>query len=655
MPSYTQLLAMAQQFLARQRFVEAESLYRQVLALRPRNVDALVGLGVIYNATTRHEEAIGLLKQALAIQPYSLLANASLGAACYSTKRYTEALGAFQQFLTFRPKDAAVLQNLGNTLKALDRREEAIDAFRKALDLQPDNPELYYNLANTLKEQRKFDEAIDAYQRALKLRPNFAEAHHNLASSYAAQDRLDEAVESFRMAMTLKPGYEDPISGLANVLRDVGRVEESLVFFRQYLEKRPSDAKLHSSYLLALEYLPELADEELREGYALWAKRHADFPQPTFTNSKDLHRRLRVGYLSADFRRHSVAFFLEKLLAFHDPSQVEVFCYNTNSFSDDLTERFKGYAHQWRDVALMPEQDLAVAIREDQVDILVDISGHTAGNRLLAMARQPAPVQVSYLGYIATSGLPQVGYRLTDAFADPPGMTESQYSERLVRLPSTFACFRPDDSVPDVVPPPAINTGHITFGALSVAAKLNAPLVRTWGRILKRVEGSRLILGGHGLLTNSVQNRLAAILAEEGIARNRIEFFGTQALKEYYDLHARIDILLDPFPIAGHTISCIALWQGVPMVSLAGRRYVSRLGASVLSNLNLTKLLAQSVDEYVEIAVGLAGDLPRLRELRSTMRERMLASPLMDYPTFARKMESAYRSMWCTWCSQAEG
>ena len=655
MPSYNQLLTQAQQLLMRGRNAEAEPVLKQVLALRPRNVDALVGMGLICNATNRCAEAVDYFQQALAIQPYSLLANANIGASFHRLERFDEAVRAFQQYLTYQPDTPVVLYNLGTSLRSLRRYEEAEHALRRATTLKPDYPEAFFNLANVLQDQQQFPEAVAAYHQALKLRPAYAEACNNLGHTLRKQGKLDEALAAFRKAMTINPDSPDALAGIAITLRDLGQAEDALAPFRHYLERAPHDQALFSGYLLSLEYLAEPQPQTVFDEHVRWAKRYADpekVPAAAHTNDRTPTRRLRIGYISPDFRQHAMAFFIEDLLVRHDPAQFEIFCYSTNLFTDVVTERFKQYAHHWRDVALLKDPQIAEQIRSDQIDILVDLAGHTAGNRLLALATRPAPVQATYLGYIDTTGMSQIDYRLVDEHTDPPGTTEHLHTETLMRLPRTFACYRPHADMGDVSPLPALTNNHITFGAFSVAAKMNAPLVSTWAAILARVPNSRLLLAGNGLLNASVQERIAAMMAAAGVAPHRLEFHGSRPLPEYFASHHEVDILLDPFPVAGHTITCNALWMGVPVISLAGTKYASRLGVSVLTNMNLTDLLAKTREEYIEKAITLASDLPRLQQLRSNLRDRMRNSPIMDAPAFVKNIEAAYRQMWQTWCAR---
>jgi protein O-GlcNAc transferase len=420
----------------------------------------------------------------------------------------------------------------------------------------------------------------------------------------------------------------------------------------------PEDRLAHAGLAFALAQLPHQPHNAAFEEYKRWGLRHAP-DSAASQNSRDAwptrdrspDRVLRIGYLSPDFREHSVSFFLENLIAFHNPAHVQVHCYSNLSFPDAVTERFRAMGHCWHDVPMLSDNALADLIRGEEIDILVDLAGHTNGNRLMAFAKRPAPIQVGYLGYVDTTGMSQIDYRLVDAQTDPPGMTDAIHTERLLRLPRTFACYRPPASAPPVSPLPALANGHVTFGCMSGAGKVHKSLLLSWAAVMSRTPGSRILFGSTGFASPTVQTRVLGILGNAGITADRVEFFGLQRLDAYLPLHHRFDILFDPFPVNGHTITCHAAWMGVPAVSRAGVKYVSRLGASVLFNLGLTELLAGTEEEYVEIAVKLASDLPRLAELRAGMRERMKGSPIMDYPGFAAEVEAAYREMWVRWCA----
>jgi predicted O-linked N-acetylglucosamine transferase (SPINDLY family) len=367
-------------------------------------------------------------------------------------------------------------------------------------------------------------------------------------------------------------------------------------------------------------------------------------------NDRSPQRRLRIGYVSPDFRFHPVGRFLLPLLETHDRGNFEIFCYASVDVPDALTDRCRAYTDAWRDVRDLSDEQLAQVVRRDRIDVLVDLTMHMAQNRLLLFARKPAPVQVTYLAYCGTTGLETMDYRLTDPHLDPPGGDERFYSERSVRLPETYWCYRPTIETPPVNPLPALAAGHVRFGSLNNFCKATPPTLAAWGRLLQAVPVSRLLLSARA---GSHRDRVRGLLGEQGVASERVDFVDIQPVAEYFALYQQIDVALDPFPYGGGTTSCDALWMGVPVVSLAGQTAVGRGGLSILTNVGLPDLAARDAGHYVQVAAELAQDLPRLSDLRATLRERMRNSPLMDAPRFARSVEAAYREMWRRWCHRA--
>ena len=392
-----------------------------------------------------------------------------------------------------------------------------------------------------------------------------------------------------------------------------------------------------------------VAAEHRRAGAALMALA-PNSPALPFANPRDPGRRLRVGYVSPDFRRHSVSYFLEPLLAAHDRAGFEIFCYAEVIQPDEVTARLQRHADHWLITAGMPDDALAARIRADGIDILIDLAGHTAGNRLPLFARRPAPIQATWLGYPNTTGLPAIDYRLADAISDPPGWGDALASETLLRLPGGFLCFGPPVHAPPPGVPPCLAAGAVTFGSFNNPAKISLPTIESWSAILKRLPDARLLLKSRQLVDAMTWVLLRTRFAERGIPANRVDMLGFQAdTVSHLEVYHRVDIALDPFPYNGATTTCEALWMGVPVVTLAGDRHAARVGASLLSRVGLDGLIAASRDEYVERAVDLAGDRERLAALRSTLRPDMAASSLCDATAFARGVEAAYRGIWERW------
>jgi predicted O-linked N-acetylglucosamine transferase (SPINDLY family) len=637
---------------------EAITAYRQALTLQPVYPAAHNNLGMSLYENERLDEAIAAYRQAIALQPVYPEAHNNLGAALYDKGQLDEAIAAYRQAIAFRPVYPEAHNNLGAALYDKGQLDEAIAAYRQAITHKPDFPDAHSNLGATLGIRGRLDEAIVAFRRALALQPDYPAAHNNLGTALGVKGQLEEAIAAFRQAIALQPAYPEAHNNLGNALKDKGQLDEAIAAYRQAIHFRPGYSDAHSNLVLTMHYPPGLKASVIAEEHRRWNQLHAEplrpFIQP-HTNDRTSNRRLRIGYLSPDFRCHSVAYFLEGLLEHHDPAQVEVFCYAELANPDAVTARIQQLTQHWRKTIGLADAELADLIRKDGIDILVDLTGHTANNRLPVFAHKPAPVQVTWLGYPNTTGLDSIDYRLTDALADPPGRGEEFYTEQLVRLPRSGWCYRPFGQSPPVGAPPVHDTGHITFGCFNAIPKINEALLELWAKILHAVPGSRLLLKNKALGEHSVRQRISAMLEGAGIDPARVELVGgIPDIAGHLASYGRVDIALDTFPYHGTTTTCEALWMGVPVVTLAGQTHVSRVGVSLLSNLGLAELITASPEEYVNLAAELAKDLPRLAHLRSTLRERMEQSPLMDAPGFARDIEAAYREMWWKWCDPTE-
>jgi predicted O-linked N-acetylglucosamine transferase (SPINDLY family) len=429
----------------------------------------------------------------------------------------------------------------------------------------------------------------------------------------------------------------------------LGELEEALRCYRSALALQPDLLPAHTGLLLAMHYSDGTTPQETLAQSRRFAERLPHGPAPTADRLRPSQAmgRLRVGYVSPDFREHSVAWFLEPLLAAHDRQAFEVIGYASVARPDAVTRRLLSHCHRACEVHDLSDEQLAALVREHRVDILVDLAGHTRGNRLGAFARWPAPVQVTYLGYPGTTGVPAIAYRLTDAIADPAGVTDADHSERLVRLPHGFLCYRPPSEAPPVSPGPVERAGQITFACFNNRPKITEAAVALWARLLRELPGSRLVLKSAGLSDAGGRARLLAQFDRHGIGAERLALWGmVRSPWEHLAYYAQADIALDTFPYNGTTTTCEALYMGVPVVTLAGRSHAARVGASLLTRVGLPELIAGSPDEYVACAVALAQDRARLRGLRAGLRDRLLRSPLCDAALITRSIEDAYRAMW---------
>jgi predicted O-linked N-acetylglucosamine transferase (SPINDLY family) len=443
-------------------------------------------------------------------------------------------------------------------------------------------------------------------------------------------------------------------NNLGNVLKEMRRFPDALRYLHQAIHLNPKHPSPHSNFIYALHYPHGMDVQTIFAEHIVWNARHArklGREIPPHENDRSPDRRLRIGYVSADFRRHSVAYFLQNPFLHHDPASVEIFCYSDVTRPDEFTARLRAAAHHWRETAQWERDDLVRKIREDRIDILVDLAGHTGGSRLPVFACKPAPVQITYLGYPDTTGLTAMDYRLTDPIADPVGETERFHTEQLLRLPQTFLCYSPSPDAPEVSPLPAVANGYITFGSFNALAKITPPMIAVWSDLLQQTPGSRLIIKSHsGLTEPSCRRRLLEIFASCQISADRLELHSqTPTSQTHLELYGKIDIALDTYPYHGTATTCEALWMGVPVVSLAGSRHISRVGVSLLTSAGLPQFIATSTEAYVRIATQWARDPSGLSKLRSSLRPMMQNSPLLNGRQFAHDLESAYRRVWRQW------
>lgn len=639
---------------------EAETELQQALVHAPELADAHLNLGNLRRQSGDHAGAEACYRRAIAAAPKHANAYANLGLAQAGQGKSDAALDSYLKAASLDPSLPEIQINIGKLYTGQGRHRDAEACYRRAIELAPDNAELNNNLGVALSAQQRFPEAAAALRRASQIKPDFYQAINNLGAALRNSEQLYESVLCFERVIELQPNHASAHNNRGLTLVEMGRVAEGLESIKTAMGLKANFYRAHSNYLLCSNYLPDITPAALRALHetfdaAFRRGRGPDEALPPREAAPD--RRLRVGYVSPDFKRHSCAFFIEKVLAHHDKTAVEIFCYADVPFPDAVTARLKSHADHWRDVTRLNLAAFRAQVTEDRIDILVDLAGHTAENRLNALVDRLAPVQVNWLGYPATTGLAAMDYRLTDARADPPGDSDSHCVETLLRLPDTFLCYQPPPEAPAIVPAPNEAGAAFTFGSFNNIAKVTRAVVSAWARILREAPGSRLILKSRSFIEESTRARIAGEFASEGIGPTRLELIGwLNKPGDHLRLYERIDLALDPFPYNGTTTTCEALWMGVPVLTLAGQRHAARVGASLLGGLGLDTYVAPSVDEYVARAVALARAPASLNALRRELRERMAASALCDGPRFARALEAVYRQVWQRWCaSQISG
>lgn len=641
--AYHSNLGLALQAL--KRLEEALAAHETALRLQPDFANAHCNRGNVLKELDRFEEALAAYNVALCLEPSMATAHSNRGNVLRELDRFDESLASCDTALRIKPGYANAHSNRGDSLVHLGRLEEALASYETALCIAPDRAEALYNCANVLRELGRFAGSIASSDAALRIKPDYANAYCNRGVCLERLGRISEALISLNAAICLKPDLTEAHSDRALVLSALGQLDEALAASRTALRIQPDFVSAHCNLILNSHYGSEISSDMLRVAAQGFGRLYSPL-SPSFANSHDPDRRLRIGYVSGDFRRHSVSYFLMPVFEHHDPRSFELFCYPTRATGDEVTSRLRSKADHWQSVAELTDQAAAELIRRDQIDILIDLSGHTSANRLPIFALKPAPVQVSWLGFPGTTGLAAMDYRLVDAVTDPESESTDWTSETLIRLPNGFLCYEPPMEAPDVHPPPCLDA-PLTFGSFNNPAKLSLTTLDAWAELMRRLPDSRLLLKGIPFGDEAARSLLLKRLKARGVTADRLTLLPrVDDPGGHLDLYGKIDVALDPFPYNGTTTTCEALWMGVPVVTLGGTRHSGRVGASLLTRLGLQELIASSGEDYVRIAADLATDRERLGQLRQNLRSRMKASPLCDGPAFTRDLEAAFRSMW---------
>jgi predicted O-linked N-acetylglucosamine transferase (SPINDLY family) len=634
---------------AQNRTPDAIAEARAMVAAQPDSADAHHILAQLLLNTGDAAAAVPHARRALELLPSVAIVHRTLAAALAASNQPNEALAAIDRAAALDPDSVDTIVERGTLLQKLGRFDDAIAAYQAALRLAPQHIDALHNLAMCYTRQGRPSDALRCCQTVTQLAPAHAASWNTLGVSLQELNRIEEAIAAFTHAVRLQPAFAEALGNLANCKSMIGRHDQAVAAYRQSLDHRP-DPGTFSNMLLAQLHVPNLTETEALQQHLEYDRRFAAPLRAKIRPHENVlspNRQLRVGYVSPDFREHPVRYFIEPILAAHDHREFEIFCYSIGERQPDaITQRFRGYASQWHQAASLDDDGLADLIRSHRIDILIDLAGHTAENRLLVFARRPAPVQVTYLGYQATTGLAAMDYRLTDAAADPPGKSELLYREELLRLPGPFFVYGPDTSIQLDPALPADRNGHITFGAFNKLEKVHEATLSAWAAILRSVPRARLLMQARVFSDANMRRSITDFFKHRGITEDQLDLRPVTSLRQHMALLGNTDVTLDTWPFNGHTTTCHCLWMGSPTITRAGETFRSRMGPVTLHHLGLSELIARDDQEYVKIAVALAGDVERLRELRQTMRQRMLACPWMDAAGFTRALEQTYRAMW---------
>jgi protein O-GlcNAc transferase len=643
-------LALGTAYMANGNFAQAEQSLKKGLEIDPDLIEAYYRLGDIYNRSERLDDAVACYFKAQKLAPDNAGTCLVVGTLLYRKGRIDEAISFYRKALDIDRGLFDAYVYLGNAYQEKKEFGKATDCYTEALRIRPGDATVLINLGITFHNTGQFEDAITYFRKALTLNPNLTVAYEHMGLTLIQQGNLTEAGECFRSAIRIRPDSVQSFIKLAHIFEKQGRLNEAEDCNRRAMSIQPDNPIPYEGLLMSMIYNPVHSAQEIFAEHVRFADRFAEPLASSIVchvRPRTCDRKLRIGYVSPDFRKHPVASFVEPVLLCHDRRHFEIFCYSDVGCPDEVTERIKNLADIWKDLRGISDEKAADLIRKDGVDLLIDLAGHTLDNRLLMFARKPAPVESSWIGYPCTTGLSTIDYKIVDNYTDPPGMTEQFYTEKLSRMPDCFLCYLPDCDSPGVGHLPAIAEGRVTFGSFNNFAKISPEVTSAWIAIMASVPDSRLVLKADGLSDATLRRSLLDRFEEGGIARERLELLSwVPSRKEHLELYHKIDIALDTFPYNGTTTTCEAVWMGLPVITLKGNTHASRVGISLLTNIGLPELVAGTRDEYVEIAVRLAADIRGLKSLRERLRDMIKQSPLMDAKLFTLNLEDCYRRMW---------
>jgi len=669
----------------------------EVLSLDPENFQGHLSLGTLYLAAGDYARALEHSEKAYKLDQRSTEAMNNIGAVCRQQGNYQAAadwyraalrtnpncettpmnlavclinhglhlkasdpkgaIRCYTEALVHCPTNANAYYNLGVSYAEMHKYDKALINYQLTVHFDPRCAEAYNNMGVIFKEQENLDKALKYYHMAIQCNPRFAQTLNNLGVAYTTSGRLTEALEYLSRAVAVAPNYAEAYNNLGWLFWDRGDLAQALRMYERCIELSPTSKNPSQNRLLALNYLHGVSPDLVFQAHTAWAERfcrEVGVPFTSWSNSKIPGRQLRIGYISPDFFHHSVSFFCHALLEHRNAEQFDVFIYNNASREDDKTELFKSLvpANQWKKVTGMAAHEVAQMIRQDQIDILIELAGHTANNRLDVIALKPAPVQITYIGYNNTTGLGTIDYRLVDDIVDPLD-TQQPFSEELVRIPGCFLCYTPPARVPDVESLPALRNGYVTFGSFSCLAKVGEPVVALWARCLHEVPNSKLLVKNKGFYSQDVQATFINKFKAYGIQEHRLKLLSLAPTSyEHLNIYNEVDLALDTFPYSNTTTTCESLFMGVPAVCLVGSTHGARVCHTLLTVVGLGEFSASTQEEYVTKVKGVSSNLQTLSMLRRNLRQIMLTSPLCDGPGFVRdKYEPILREKWLAYCN----
>lgn len=631
---------------------EAAKLYHQAIELKPDYAKAYVNLGYIYRKQDKLEDATSNYRKALQYAPNIAEIHYNLGINLLRQGYADDAESHQRRALELNPNYTDAWSALGMVQFSCGQLEDAGISYKKALSINPEHAEALRGYAAILSMLKIFDDSIEFFKKSLLINPGNENAMIGLATAYLGANDHKMALSVYKQLIVQNPDLAEPHIGVASVYKAQGKYEDAINSYRNALEIQPEHHTAYSDLVMLMNYSDRFTPSCIYNEHVNWARKYSlKISKLKYENISDPDRRVRVAYLSPDLRKHVVVNFFYPILKHHNTDHFEIYCYAEVAQEDPWSQLLKAETSHWINTYSKSDAQLIDQIRADKIDILIDLAGHTKGNRLLALTARPAPIQMTYLGYPNTTGLSTVDYRLTDKWADPEGDSDNFHTENLIRLSNGFLCYLPMNEMPNISTLPAVENGYITFGSFNNLTKITASVVKLWARILNKSPDAKLVIKNRSLNAPQVRERYLALFKSHGIEDSRIQLFSaTKSYDDHLNTYNQIDIALDTFPYNGTTTTCEALMMGVPVITLAGNMHAGRVGISILSQIKLTDYISQTPDEYIQLALKKASDIEELSKLRNTLRNQFLTSSLADGQQFTQDIEQSYRHIWKNWC-----
>jgi protein O-GlcNAc transferase len=630
------------------QYDQALASYDKAISIKSDTAAFWYNRGNALSELEQYEQALDSYDKAVSIKSDYAEAWSNRGNALSELKQYKQALDSYDKAINFKPDYAEVWFNYGNTFSELKQYDQALAFYDKAISIKPDYAEAWSNRGNALSELKQNEQALTSYDRAISIKSDYVEAWSNRGNALSELKQYDKALASYDRAISIKSDYVAAWSNRGNVLIDIGQFSLSVASHREAIKLDPESLDARSKLLFSLNYLGKLNPQELVAEAKIFGLKASERANSKFINcnAHAVVERLRIGFVSGDLRKHSVGYFIEGLLEKLDRDQFEIFAFTTTTITDDLTNRIKPFFTEWFSIYEMSDPVAAKLIHETGINVLIDLSGHTAYNRLPVFSYRPAKVQVSWLGLPMTTGIPEMDYVLGDSYALPQEF-ENQFTEDIWRLPESYLCLTKPDTLVQVEPLPSITNGYITFASFNNLSKMNDRVVEAWSNILKALPNAKLLLKNKQLFDSNIRSKTLKLFGLYGVTPDRLIFKNMlESRDEHFSVYNDVDIALDTFPYPGVTTTIEAYWMGVPVLTMKGNSFLSGTATSIAKNAGLFDWIASDVDEYVSKAVEFSSDLNRLSQLRSTLRERVLKSPLLDSTRFANKFGDALWEMW---------